>query len=138
MDVDYPIYRYAEALLINAEAQFELGNQAEALRLVNLVRARARQGAGNESRAEPRNLAAVSRDVIYMERNWELAHEGKRWWDLVRRDALEPGYWVAQLDAHDPETRARGDLSPFRKLYPIPQNEIQLNPAITQNPGYGN
>lgn len=41
VDVDYPLYRYAEALLINAEAQFELGNQAEALRLVNLVRARA-------------------------------------------------------------------------------------------------
>ncbi len=136
VDVDYPIYRYAEALLMQAEAQLELGNQAEALRLVNEVRARARQGAGSESRAQPAPLAAVSREAIYLERNWELAHEGKRWWDLLRRDALEPGYLTAQLDAHDPETRARGDLSAFRKRYPIPQNEIQLNPALTQNQGY--
>lgn len=136
VDVDYPIYRYAEALLMNAEANFELGNPTEALRLVNLVRARARQGTGSENRAEPANLTAISRDAIYMERNWELAHEGKRWWDLVRRDGLEPGYWASQISAHDPETVARGDLSPFRKLYPIPQNELQLNSALTQNPGY--
>lgn len=136
VDVDYPLYRYAEALLINAEAQFELGNQAEALRLVNLVRARARQGTGSENRPEPANLTAISRDAIYMERNWELAHEGKRWWDLLRRDALEPGYLVAQITAHDPETKARGDLSPFRLRFPIPQNDIQLNPALVQNPGY--
>ncbi len=136
VDVDYPIYRLVEAMLVHAEAQLELGNAAEALRVVNLVRARARQGTGSESRAEPRALAAVNREAIYMERNWELAHEGKRWWDLLRRDALEPGYLVAQLDAHDPETRARGDLSPFRKRYPIPQNEIQLNKAVRQNPGY--
>lgn len=136
VDVDYPLYRYAEALLIDAEAQFELGNAPEALRLVNLVRARARQGTGSETRAEPAPLTAVSRDAIYMERDWELAHEGKRWWDLLRRDALEPGYFEAQLDAHDPETRARGDLSAFRKRYPIPQNEIQLNSALVQNPGY--
>ena len=136
VDVDYPLYRYAEALLMHAEAQLELGNAAEARRLVNLVRARARQGTGSQSRAQPADLAAVNREAIYLERNWELAHEGKRWWDLLRRDALEPGYWAAQLDAHDPETRARGDLSPFRKRYPIPQNEIQLNPSMKQNEGY--
>lgn len=136
VDVDYPLYRYAEALLINAEAQFELGNAPEALRLVNLVRARARQGTGSESRAQPAALTAISRDAIYLERNWEMAHEGKRWWDLLRRDALEPGYWAAQLTANDPETKARGDLSAFRKRWPIPQNDVQLNPAIKQNEGY--
>ena len=136
VDSDYPLYRYAEALLINAEAQFEMGNSAEALRLVNLIRARARQGTGSQSRAEPANLTTINRDAIYLERNWELAHEGKRWWDLLRRDALEPGYWADQITTHDPETKARGDLSPFRQRYPIPQNDIQLNPALTQNPGY--
>ena len=136
VDVDYPIYRYAETLLIYAEAQFELGNQAEALRVVNLVRARARQGTGSESRAQPAALTSISREAIFMERNWELAHEGKRWWDLLRRDVEDPGYFVAQLDAHDPETRARGDMTPFRRRWPIPANEIQLNPALTQNPGY--
>lgn len=136
VDVDYPIYRLAEAMLIYAEAQYELGNPGEALRVLNLIRARARQGTGSQSLAQPAALTAVDREVIYMERNWELAHEGKRWWDLLRRDALEPGYLVAQLDAHDPETRARGNLDPFRKRWPIPQNEMQLNPAMEQNPGY--
>ena len=136
MDVDYPLYRYAEALLFNAEAQFEMGNSAEALRLVNLVRARARQGTGSQSLAQPAALTSISRDAIYMERNWELAHEGKRWWDLLRRDALEPGYWADQITTHDPETKARGDLSAFRQRWPLPQNDLQLNPALTQNPGY--
>lgn len=136
VDVDHPLYRYAETLLMNAEAQFELGNQAEALRLVNLVRARARQGTGGESRAQPANLTAISREAIYMERNWELAHEGKRWFDLVRRNVQEPGYLAARLDANDPETRARGDLSPFRYRWPIPQNELNTNSALKQNPGY--
>jgi starch-binding outer membrane protein, SusD/RagB family len=136
VDVDHPLYRYAETLLMHAEAQFELGNPAEALRLVNLVRARARRGTGSESRAQPADLTAISREAIYMERNWELAHEGKRWFDLLRRNVQEPGYLVAQLDAHDPETRARGDLSPFRLRWPIPQNEINTNPALKQNPGY--
>jgi hypothetical protein len=136
VDVDYPIYRLAEAMLIYAEAQLETGNPAEALRVVNLIRARARQGTGSQALAQPAPLAAINRDALYLERNWELAHEGKRWWDLLRRDALEPGYLVSQLDAHDPETRARGSLDAFRLRYPIPQNELQLNRALTQNQGY--
>lgn len=135
-DVDFPLYRYAEALLMYAEAQFELGNVAEATQYVNMVRARARQGTGNENRAEPADLATVTREDIYMERGWELAHEGKRWFDLVRRDALDPGYWAGSLTDHDPETAERGDVSDYRKLLPIPRSEIERNPALDQNPGY--
>lgn len=135
-DVDFPLYRYAEALLMYAEAQLELGNVPEATRYVNMVRARARQGTGDESRAEPADLAAVTREDIYNERGWELAHEGKRWFDLVRRDALDPGYWAQSLTEHDPETAERGDVSEFRKLLPVPRAEIERNPALNQNPGY--
>lgn len=135
-DNDYPLYRYAEALLIYAEAQYELGNSAEAISAINQIRARARQGTGSENRVEPRALTTVNRDTIFMERNWEMGHESKRWYDLVRRDSEDPGYFVAQITAHDPETAARGDLSLFRKRFPIPGNEIQLDPALTQNPGY--
>lgn len=135
-DNDYPLYRYAEALLIYAEAQYELGNPGEAVNAINQIRARARQGTGSESRVEPRALTTVNRDTIFMERNWELGHEGKRWYDLVRRDSEDPGYFAAELTAHDPETATRGDIKPFRKRFPVPQNEIDLNPALTQNPGY--
>lgn len=140
-DVDFPIYRYAEALLMYAEAQNELGNTAEAMRAVNQVRARARKGTGNESRSAPADLPTglsklAAREAIYMERNWELAHEGKRWFDQVRRDSLEPGYWERTLREHDPETAARGEVVDYRKRLPIPGPELRLNSALKQNPGY--
>lgn len=140
-DIDFPLYRYAEALLIYAEAQNEMGNTAEAIRAVNTIRARARKGAGTEARAEPADLPLAmgrlqAREAIYMERNWELAHEGKRWFDQVRRDSLEPGYWKTTIVQHDPETAARGDVSEFRKRLPLPGNELRLNNSLTQNTGY--
>lgn len=135
-DVDFPLYRYAEALLMYAEAQYEMGNVEEATRYVNMVRARARQGTGGENRSSPADLVTVTRDDIYAERGWELAHEGKRWFDQVRRDGLEPGYWAESLTDHDPETAERGDVSAFRKLLPVPRGEIERNSALEQNPGY--
>lgn len=140
-DVDFPLYRVAEAHLMLAEALNEMGNTAEAIQHVNHIRARARKGNGSENRPEPADLPTTltkeqAREAIYMERLWELAHEGKRWFDLVRRDALEPGYWRTSIENHDPEVAQRGDLSPHRKRFPIPAREIELNPALTQNPGY--
>ncbi|HET8654280.1 MAG TPA: RagB/SusD family nutrient uptake outer membrane protein [Longimicrobiaceae bacterium] len=144
-DVDVPLYRYAEVLLIYAEAQNELGNTDEAIRYVNLVRARARLGAtGTENRAEPADLPMgmsklAARDAIYMERNWELSHEGKRWWDLVRRDSEEPGYWFNSISQHDKDAmKGRPDLAQrtYLKRWPIPNREIDQIPVLEQNPGY--
>ena len=140
-DFDVPLYRYAEAILMYAEAQNELGNGTEAVRYLNMIRARARQGTGAEQRAGPPDYTGPMdrlsvRDAIYMERAWELAFEAKRWWDLVRRDGLEPGYWMATLRAHDPNSERLRPLSEHRKRWPIPQSQINANPALTQNPGY--
>ena len=79
------------------------------------------------------------RDAIYQERDWELAHEGKRWLDLVRLDRLEPGAWAAALkdrDPVDPAATLQRDLRPFKQRWPIPLTEISLNSALTQNTGY--
>jgi starch-binding outer membrane protein, SusD/RagB family len=136
-DVDFPLYRYAEALLIYAEAQFELGNHGPALAAINQIRARARNGTGSENRAHPADLTSLTRDAIYMERGWELAHEGKRWFDMIRRDALEPGYFERTLKQHNSaEDVRRLEFSNEKKRLPIPSNEIRLNPALTQNTGY--
>jgi hypothetical protein len=143
-DVDTPLYRYAEALLMYAEAQNELGNTATAVQYLNLVRARARKGTGTESRAEPHDYGTAGeamtllavRDAIYMERAWELAFEAKRWWDLVRRDSLEPGYWKNSLQAHDPNASKSQPIAEYKKRFPIPQSQINANPSLTQNPGY--
>ena len=141
-----PLYRYAEAILIYAEAQNELGNTATAVQYLNLIRARARKGTGAETRAEPHDYGTAGeamdplsvRDAIFMERAWEFSFEAKRWLDLVRRDSEEPGsnYWFNSLLNHDPNANASGKLFTFRKRFPIPQSERNVNPALTQNPGY--
>jgi starch-binding outer membrane protein, SusD/RagB family len=144
-DVDVPLYRFAEAILIYAEAQNELGNPAVAAQYLNMIRARARKGTGSESRTEPHDYGTGSgelvdklplRDAIFMERAWEFAFEGKRWFDLVRRDSEEPGYWKSSLEQHDPNANAAGKLVAFRKRFPIPQAQRNVNPSLTQNPGY--
>jgi starch-binding outer membrane protein, SusD/RagB family len=139
-DVDVPLYRYAEALLFYGEAQVELGNVATGVGAVNQVRARARKGTGAESRAQPADLPsslsqAAARDALYNERNWELSFESKRWFDLVRRDALEPGFFRAAL-AHDPAAGQRAPVTDVLKRFPIPGTEIERMPSISQNPGY--
>jgi hypothetical protein len=129
-----------------AEAQNELGNTAVAVAELNKIRARARMGTGGESRAEPHDYGTAGepmdllsvREAIYMERNWELAHEGKRWFDLVRRNALEPGYFATALQQHDP--KAPPWPSPvgleYKMRWPLPLTEVDLNRALTQNQGY--
>lgn len=148
IDTDHPLYRYAETILMYAEAQNELGNTAVAVQQINLLRARARKGgtdgpAGSEphdygTKGEPVDRASV-REAIYEERGWELAHEAKRWFDQIRhdgKDAPDKDYWYRTTAEHDPETVVRGDMRPFRKRFPIPAREISLAPALTQNPGY--
>ncbi|MBW3628592.1 MAG: RagB/SusD family nutrient uptake outer membrane protein, partial [Gemmatimonadetes bacterium] len=142
-DVDFPIWRYAEVLLWYAEAQNELGNSALAMQQVNLIRARARNGTGTENRAlpanRPTNVSKVqARDWIYWERHLELIWETKRWLDLIRRDAMEPGVWAATLTANDPIATTLGPVKgqEFRMLRAIPARETQNLPNVKQNPGY--
>jgi starch-binding outer membrane protein, SusD/RagB family len=132
-DDNWPIYRYADVLLMYAEALNELGQPDQAIQYVNQVRARARNGTGAEGRAQPADLTAMSqaatRDAIFQERHWELAFEGKRWFDMVRRGA---DYFLA-AEARDPTAT---DPQPTDMLWPIPQAQIDLNPQLAQNPGY--
>jgi starch-binding outer membrane protein, SusD/RagB family len=132
-DANGPLYRFADVLLMYAEAQHELGNTAAALSAVNQVRARARQGTGGENRPEPANLASVSKDIIYQERSWELAYELKRWFDLVQRGEA---YFTSQLMDNDPLSNGMGLVRATHMRLPIPAEEIAKNPLLQQNPGY--
>jgi hypothetical protein len=133
-DVNWPIFRYADVLLMYAEALNEQGQTAQAATYVNMIRARARNGTGNENRATPANISATlsqadMRQAIFDERKIELAFEGKRWFDLVRQGFA---VWSAAI-SKDPTAL---DVSQTRMLWPIPQPQIDLNSALTQNPGY--
>lgn len=134
-DYNYCIFRYAEVLLIAAEASNELsGPNAEALLYLNMVRERARNNPAGMSAFPPDVSSGLSqdqlKDVIMEERRLELSFEYKRWFDIKRRDL-----GVAAFGTDGLEPQPLFDSSKHY-LMPIPQTEIDVNPNISQNPGY--
>lgn len=115
---DVHVIRFAEVLLIHAEAEARQGNLIDALASLNPIRVRAGLA--------PLVLGVdvVSQqdviDAILHERRLELAYEGDRFPDLVRTGRAMP---VLEI----PE---------FRTRFPIPQNELDVAPNLQQNPGY--
>lgn len=140
---NWPVYRYADVLLMLAEAINEQsGPNAEAYGYINEIRDRA-------------GLADISgmtkeefRVALLHERRVELAFENHRWFDLKR--TLTTTQLVALLNAHGLEERAnpttsRGStaftasdyiFSPYEIILPLPEREILVNPELTQNDGY--
>ncbi|HEY4151166.1 MAG TPA: RagB/SusD family nutrient uptake outer membrane protein [Chitinophagaceae bacterium] len=128
---DWPIYRYADALLMLAEAQNEQGKSP--LVSLNLVRTRA--GLLPSTETNQANL----RTILAHERRVELAFENHRWNDLVRT-----GTAVSVMTAYGITAKATYNLLPSnaftitsdKLLFPIPQSERDVNPGLSQNPGY--
>lgn len=117
---DLHVIRFAEVLLIRAEALARLDQLPQAVAEYNQLRVRAELAPhvhGVDVTTQDEVLAAIDR-----ERRFELALEGDRWPDLVRS-----GRAVAVMGLAD---RA------YQALYPIPAREIVVAPGLTQNPGY--
>ncbi|MFS4417607.1 RagB/SusD family nutrient uptake outer membrane protein [Maribacter sp. 2307ULW6-5] len=132
--LNYGLMRYAEVLLIAAEALNEVSpGSAEAAGYVNRVRARARGGNGSDFPADVQ--AGVSqadfRDLVLEERKWELAFEFKRWYDIKRRQL---GPEVFGPNGLEPQA----NFDPSRDyLFPLPFDELDRNPNLApNNPGY--
>ncbi|GET22537.1 RagB/SusD family nutrient uptake outer membrane protein [Prolixibacter denitrificans] len=121
--MDFPVLRYADVLLMKAEALNNLGKTTEAEAPLNEVRARAGLPA-----VTGLSQADFKAKVLH-ERRMELAFEGQRWFDLIRVDNGDYGlnflHSIGKVNA----------TSKFL-LLPIPQKEIDANPNLTQNPGY--
>ncbi|MDT7829350.1 RagB/SusD family nutrient uptake outer membrane protein [Pricia sp. S334] len=132
-DLNWGIYRYADVLLMYAEALNEAeGPTVEAYNAVNLIR----------QRAELNDLTGLSQDAfreaVRIEQVHELSFENKTWYDMAR--------W---RKAYDPETNELKDfvghtftylpnkaLTERELLFPIPTSEMQNNPNLVQNMGY--
>ncbi len=115
-DNDLILIRYADVLLIKAEALFRTGDAAGALALVNEVRARS-----NAS-----TLSTLTLEDIEDERARELIWEGHR-----RRDMIRFGSYYT--DTFGIKT---GVTEEWRNIYPIPAEQIVANPNLEQNPNY--
>jgi len=122
--INFRVIRFADVLLMEAEALNELGRTAEAYPFVDRVRARVTMP------PLPAGLTqAEMRDRILRERMFELGLEGQRWADLARHGLITPA-----LQANDAEFDFF--VAGKSELLPIPQSEIDLNPNVKQNPGW--
>jgi hypothetical protein len=127
---DYPIFRYADALMMRAEANFNLGNLSEAAADINAIRERA---FGDDSQ----NVtgAEITPQLILNERGREFYYEGHRRTDLIRHGQFTGGDYLWQWKGGTFEGVATGS---HRDLFPIPGDEVSTNPNYNgqNNPGY--
>jgi hypothetical protein len=124
--------RYADILLLKAEALIAKNDFSGAAALVNLTRRRA--GLSNLPASASAGREAIL-NAYLKERRLELAFEGERWFDLVRLDRVEEV--MNAVYARDEGRPAQ--MYPFNELsykLPIPQDVIDQNPNLVQNPGY--
>ncbi|MBA4300410.1 MAG: RagB/SusD family nutrient uptake outer membrane protein [Cyclobacterium sp.] len=131
--VNWPVYRYAEVLLLMAEALNEQGKTAAAIPLLNQVRARAGLAAITAS------SQANVREAIFKERRVELAFENKRWFDIMRTDRIQEiivpygrrivanplNYYFPPIPGAVPRNNVFTNLD---KFYPYPAAEAEISP----------
>ena len=124
--------RYADVLLLYAEACLGLGDAGTAKTYIDQVRSRAGLGA----------CAAATDATLRHERRCELAMEGHRWFDLVRWEGVAGTGLKAHMDAYktgettDAQSHMREFIAGKHEIFPIPYEERLLNPKMDQNPGY--
>lgn len=127
--INHRVMRFADVLLLQAEALNELNQTSAAIPLINRVRARA----GLAPLVAGDFTQTSLRMQLMHERVTELTGEGQRWFDLRRWGLLDDAAGVAQLRARDTDFNSF-QLSRSR-LLPIPQTDIDLA-RLQQNPGW--
>jgi len=133
------VYRYADVLLMKAEALSQLGRFSEALSIINEIRERA-----GVPLIAIQNSPTAYEDAILEERALELAFEGKRWFDLVRmgrrNDFARKDQLVESIIRNVPSTQKRilGSklTNPLGWYMPIFKDELERNLNLEQNPYY--
>ena len=131
-DLNWTLYRYADVLLMYAEAQVEADGYAnnQALEALNLVRRRAELPDFNATDKES------FRKAVWDERYFELCFEGKIWFDMIRTRKI-------RNDVTGEYENFSGYTTVFGKqytdqflLFPLPQRELNANSSLVQNQGY--
>lgn len=112
---DFPIFRFADVLLMRAEALWRMDeSSAEAVELVRQIRERAGLGI----------IDPLTEDDLYMEIQRELAFEAHARPTALRFDRFNSSWWE------------KGPSDPTKNVFPIPSAQLNANPNLTQNPGY--
>jgi hypothetical protein len=127
----FPIIRYADALLLFAEAENMVSGPTQAAcDAVNQIVNRATGGVPNA--ADPLFTTSMTQqqfdDAVIQQRNYELCFEYDRWFDIQRKRILDK--------VSDPNFLPNYSTNDY--LMAIPQSDLRLNKKLTQNPGYTN
>lgn len=133
------VYRYADVLLMKAEALSQKGQYAEAFNIITQIRDRAGVAAANIA-----NTPVAFEDAILNERALELAYEGKRWFDLLRmgrrNNFARKDKLIEIIVSNVPSTQKRilatKLTNPNGWFLPIYEDEIERNRNLVQNPYY--
>jgi hypothetical protein len=125
VDADLPLYRLADIYLMYAEATVRGGggNMATAVGYVNALR----------TRVNASSISVLNLDFILDERSRELAWEMTRRTDLIRFGKFTTSAYLWPWKGNVKEGAAVGE---YRNLFPIPNNDMVVNPNLKQNPGY--
>jgi hypothetical protein len=137
---DWIMMRYADVILMLAEVHNLMGNDAQAIQYLDMVRTRAGMPTYAVASLNPayRTKYPTLKLAILHERRVELAFEHHRWFDLLR--AFTPAELVTYFKAKPQVDYGNAKLSNISAkdwYYPIPFDEVKLDPAkMYQNPGY--
>ena len=130
-DTDFPMFRLGDVYLMAAEAILrgaDGGNKEQAVQYFNAIRQRAFTGTAGNYTAGTLNL-----DVLLDERARELYWECHRRTDLIRFGQFSDGTyrWAWKGGVKEGKTTEN-----YRNIFPIPSNDLGVNPNLVQNPGY--
>lgn len=127
--INYRIIRYADVLLMYAEALNELNRTAEVYPLIQTVRNRAKLP--NLANVKPGMNRDQMREQIFHERALEFSIEGQRINDIIRWGWLYNPTKLAMLKAHDTDFNT---WTPGNEYLPIPESELAANKNLSRNP----
>jgi hypothetical protein len=139
----FPIYRFADVLLMKAEALVYLGKGTDALTFINMVRDRAKALEVTKQNVDTNSPSSMM-EYILQERAREFAFEGKRWFDVhryaKRENYANKSYLINVATANAPSNLVqslRVKLQDVNSYYlPVPFSDMQANKNLVQNPFY--
>ncbi|MEH0157805.1 RagB/SusD family nutrient uptake outer membrane protein [Limibacter armeniacum] len=149
---DFAVLRFADVLLMHAEAEARMGNDAEALSIVNELRTQGGRFKADSPIADATaHMTALSvadvTEFILMERGWELCWEGVRRQDLIRYGKFLDAWQNKQMENDGASKTVDGEVvylpsagkpsdAAKRIVFPIPTVQVSLNPNLNQSTGY--